>query len=104
MTEPTADSSTSNHFSFQSRCSPVVCRHVASSIALDFLRRGANAADCAVAVAAVLAVTESYSTGLGGDLFCLYYKAVSAYDEDEAGADQVGVVSCINGSGKIQRP
>jgi gamma-glutamyltranspeptidase/glutathione hydrolase len=85
-----------NHLSFQSRRSPVVCRHacvsssqpLASSIGLDLLRRGANAADCAVAVAAALAVTEPCSTGLGGDMFCLYYKA----------ADRT--VSCINGSGK----
>jgi gamma-glutamyltranspeptidase/glutathione hydrolase len=81
---------------FQSRRSPVICRHacvassqpLASSIGLDLLRRGANAADTAIAVAAALAVTEPCSTGLGGDMFCLYYKA-----DDRT-------VSCINGSGK----
>jgi gamma-glutamyltranspeptidase/glutathione hydrolase len=86
----------SNHLLFRSRRSPVVCRHacvssgqhLASSVGLDFLRRGANAADCAIAVAATLAVIEPCSTGLGGDMFCLYYKA----------ADRT--VSCINGSGK----
>lgn len=61
---------------------------MASSIGLDLLRQGANAADVAVAVAAALAVTEPCSTGLGGDMFCLYYSAATQK------------VSAINGSGK----
>lgn len=81
---------------FTSRRSPVLCRNgcvassqpLASSIGVDFLRQGANAADAAVAVAAVLAVTEPCSTGLGGDMFSLYYDAKERR------------VSAINGSGK----
>ncbi|XP_056420832.1 glutathione hydrolase-like YwrD proenzyme [Hyla sarda] len=68
---------------FISRRSPIVCtggcvatnQPLATQIGLDILKRGGNAADAAVAVAAALNVTEPSSTGLGGDCFCLFYKA-----------------------------
>ena len=80
---------------FVSRRSPLLCRNgcvassqpLASSIGLDMLRKGANAAEAAIAVAAVLCVTEPCSTGLGGDMFALYFDASTRK------------VSCINGSG-----
>jgi len=81
---------------FVSRRSPFLCRKgcvassqpLASTIGLQILREGGNAADAAIAVAAALAVTEPCSTGLGGDMFALYYDAATKK------------VSAVNGSGK----
>ncbi|XP_030583736.1 uncharacterized protein LOC115779290 isoform X2 [Archocentrus centrarchus] len=82
---------------FSSRRSPVVCLHgcVASSqplaSSIDVLKRGGNAADAAVAIAAALAVTEPCSTGPGGDAFCLFYSG------------NTGEIRGINGSGRSPR-
>ncbi|KAJ8278299.1 hypothetical protein GJAV_G00086110 [Gymnothorax javanicus] len=81
---------------FNSRRSPVLCLNgcvsssqpLASVIGLDILRRGGNAADAAVAVAAALGVTEPCSTGVGGDCFCLFFEA------------RTGQVRGLNGSGR----
>lgn len=83
-------------FDFQSRRSMVVARRgmvaasnpLASQAGLAILRAGGNAADAAVAAAAVLNVTEPASTGAGGDMFALYYDA------------KTHQVTALNGSGR----
>ncbi len=47
----------------------------ASRIGVAILNAGGNAADAAIGMAAALNVTEPCSTGLGGDVFVLYYRA-----------------------------
>ena len=64
---------------------------LASQAGLDILKRGGNAADAAVAVAACLAVLEPHATGVGGDCFALFYEESS------------GEVKGLNGSGRSSR-
>src|SRR5512137_915324 len=81
---------------FNSRRSPVMGRGgmvatsqpLATAAGLEILARGGNAADAAVAAAAVLNVTEPTSTGLGGDMFALFYES------------KTGKVTALNGSGR----
>jgi gamma-glutamyltranspeptidase / glutathione hydrolase len=57
----------------------------ASRAAIEVLRSGGNAADAAVAAAAVIGVTEPYSGGLGGGGFFVHYDA------------RTGAVSTVDG-------
>ena len=61
---------------------------LASAIGVSILNAGGSAADACVAMAAALNVTEPTSTGLGGDVFVLYFQA----------SDQR--VYALNGSGR----
>src|SRR5512141_762078 len=85
-----------NEPTFASRRSPVYCRGgmvaasqpLAVAAGLQILSQGGNAADAAVAVAAALNVTEPTSTGIGGDMFALYFDA------------RTQQISALNGSGR----
>jgi gamma-glutamyltranspeptidase / glutathione hydrolase len=49
--------------------------HLAAQAGLEILEMGGNAADAAVAAASILDVTSQNDTGIGGDLFVLYWSA-----------------------------
>lgn len=69
----------------------VAAAHPLATLAgLDVLKTGGTAADAAVAVNAVLAVTQPYCCGLGGDFFCLYYEAATRRVHFLNGAGRAG--------------
>src|SRR5512134_3849152 len=82
--------------SFLSRRSPVYSRNgivatsqpLATAAGLEILAKGGNAADAAVAAGAALNVNEPTSTGIGGDMFALFYSA------------ETRRVTALNGSGR----
>ena len=81
---------------FNSRRSPIYGRGgivstsqpLATAAGLEILSKGGHAADAAVAAAAALNVTEPTSTGIGGDMFALYFDA------------RTKQVTALNGSGR----
>src|SRR5262245_46639115 len=83
-------------FPFESRRSAVystrgmiaTSQPLAAQAGLEILMSGGNAADAAVATASALNVTEPTSTGIGGDMFALFYDATTRR------------VTALNGSGR----
>ncbi|HEX7118879.1 MAG TPA: gamma-glutamyltransferase [Longimicrobiales bacterium] len=61
---------------------------LATAAGYEVLRRGGNAVDAAVTMAAVLAVVRPHMNGVGGDAFALIYDG------------ETGDVSVLNGSGR----
>lgn len=61
---------------------------LASAAGYDVLRRGGNAVDAAITMAAVLAVVRPHMNGVGGDAFAIFYDGES------------GGVVAMNGSGR----
>jgi gamma-glutamyltranspeptidase/glutathione hydrolase len=73
----------------QGREGMVASAHPLATLAgVEVLKSGGTAADAAIAVNALLSVTQPYCCGPGGDFFCLYYEAAS------------GRVHFLNGAGR----
>ena len=83
-------------YDFDSRRTMVVARRgmaaahnpLAAQAGLNILRQGGNAADAAVAMSAMMNVTEPGVCGIGGDCFALYFDAKTRR------------VTALNGSGR----
>src|SRR5436189_2957232 len=68
---------------------------LASQAGLDVLKRGGNAVDAAIAMAAMLNVTEPMMTGVGGDMFALVY-----WSRD---GGKTGELKALNASGRAPK-
>lgn len=80
-------------FAYPSRRIPIYAKNgmvtttnpLASEIGIDILKKGGNAVDAAVAVAAGLTVLEPTSNGIGSDAFAILYKDGKLYGLNSSG-------------------
>ena len=72
---------------------------LATRAGLRALERGGNAADAALAAAAVLCVTEPMSTGIGGDCFAQVWR-----DGELDGLDSAGPAPASAEPSRSRRP
>lgn len=73
---------------------------LASAAALRILEEGGNAFDAAIAASAVLSLVEPHMTGLGGDLFALFW---SADEERLMGLDASGRAGSLMTAERIRQ-
>ncbi|PYN12352.1 MAG: gamma-glutamyltransferase, partial [Candidatus Rokuibacteriota bacterium] len=69
---------------------------LATLTGVEVLKQGGTAADAAVAVNAVLGVTQPHCCGVGGDIFCLYYEAASRRVHFLSGAGRSGTRATLD--------
>jgi gamma-glutamyltranspeptidase len=67
---------------------------------VEVLKAGGTAADAAVATNAVLAVTQPYCCGIGGDLFCLYYESATRQVHFLNGSGRAGTRATLDEAGR----
>ena len=99
---------------YPSRRSPVFARNIVSTshplgaqAGLKMLQRGGNAVDAAIAAAAVMAIVEPCSNGLGSDMFCILWDGKSLQGLNASGcAPQAWTPEYFRGKygADIQRP
>ncbi len=73
---------------------------LATLTGIEVLKAGGTAADAAVAVNAVLGVTQPHCCGVGGDLFCLYYEASTRRVHFLVGAGRSGSRASVDELGR----
>jgi gamma-glutamyltranspeptidase/glutathione hydrolase len=78
---------------------------LASQAGLDILKKGGNAVDAAIAVAACLTVVEPTSNGIGGDAFAIVWMKGQIYGLNASGVSPKGIsIEALNDLGIKEIP